>query len=215
VTPLDKTNVRAIVRRMSKGEDTRAAILGRALAVTSELGLEGLSIGSLAQDLGMSKSGLFAHFGSKEDLQLQVLELAVERFVAAVVQPALAAPRGEPRVRALFDNWLAWAEATFLPGGCVFIAAANELDDRPGPLRDRLVESQQQWLAVLARAARIAQEEGHFRGDLDAEQFAYETYAVALAYHHFRRLLRDPGARDRARRAFDDLMRGARQGAAA
>jgi AcrR family transcriptional regulator len=200
---------------MSKGEDTRAAILERALAVTSKLGLEGLSIGSLAQDLGMSKSGLFAHFGSKEDLQLQVLGLAVERFEAAVVQPALALPRGEPRVRGLFDNWLAWAEASYLPGGCVFIAAANELDDRPGPLRDRLVEYQRQWLAVLARASRIAQEEGHFRGDLDAEQFAYEAYAVALAYHHFRRLLRDPGARDRARRAFDDLLGGARRGAAA
>jgi AcrR family transcriptional regulator len=200
---------------MSKGEDTRAAILERALAVTSKLGLEGLSIGSLAQDLGMSKSGLFAHFGSKEDLQLQVLGLAVERFEAAVVQPALALPRGEPRVRGLFDNWLAWAEASYLPGGCVFIAAANELDDRPGPLRDRLVEYQRQWLAVLARASRIAQEEGHFRGDVDAEQFAYEAYAVALAYHHFRRLLRDPGARDRARRAFDDLLGGARRGAAA
>jgi AcrR family transcriptional regulator len=200
---------------MSKGEDTRAAILERALATTSRLGLEGLSIGSLAQDLGMSKSGLFAHFGSKEDLQLRVLELAVERFVESVVRPALARPRGEPRVRALFENWLAWAEASYLPGGCVFIATANELDDRPGPLRDRLVDYQRQWLAVLARAARIAQEEGHFRSDLDTEQFAYESYAVLLAYHHFRRLLRDPGARDRARRAFDDLLGAARAASAA
>jgi len=200
---------------MSKGEETRAAILDRALATTSRLGLEGLSIGALAQDLGMSKSGLFAHFGSKEDLQLQVLELAVERFTEAVVRPALTRPRGEPRVHALLENWFAWAEASYLPGGCVFIALANELDDRPGPLRDRLVGSQQQWLAVLARAARIAQAEGHFRRELDAEQFAYEAYAVALAYHHFRRLLRAPDARDRARHAFDDLLRGARAATAA
>lgn len=199
---------------MSKGEETRAAILEEALAETSRLGLEGLSIGTLARECGMSKSGLFAHFGSKEDLQLQVLRTAIERFAGAVVAPALTRPRGEPRVRALFENWFAWAEASFLPGGCIFIATANELDDRPGPLRDLLVASQEQWLAVIARAARIAQEEGHFRADLDADQFAYEMYAVALAYHHFRRLLRDPGARDRARQAFDDLLRGARAAAA-
>lgn len=199
---------------MSKGEETRTAILDQALAETSRLGLEGLSIGSLARECGMSKSGLFAHFGSKEDLQLQVLGTAVERFAEAVVRPALGRARGEPRVRALFENWLAWAEASFLPGGCVFISAANELDDRPGPLRDLLVASQEQWLAVIARAARIAQEEGHFRADLDADQLAYEMYAIALAYHHFRRLLRDPGARERARQAFEDLLRGARAAAA-
>lgn len=195
---------------MSKGEETRAAILDRALATTSRLGLEGLSIGGLAGELAMSKSGLFAHFGSKEDLQLQVLELAVERFVETVVRPGLTAPRGEPRLRALFERWMSWPETSNLPGGCVFIATANELDDRPGTLRDRLVETQRDWLAVLARAARIAQEEGHFRPDLDADQFAYEMYAVLLAYHHFRRLLRDPGAPDRARRAFADLLLSAR-----
>lgn len=195
---------------MSKGEETRAAILDRALATTSRLGLEGLSIGTLAGDLGMSKSGLFAHFGSKEDLQLQVLELAVDRFVEAVIRPALAEPRGEPRVRALFENWLGWPEASNLPGGCVFIATANELDDRPGSLRDRLVGYQRQWLATLARATSIAKEEGHFRNDLDTEQFAYETYAALLAYHHFSRLLRDPDAAGRARHAFEDLLRGAR-----
>jgi AcrR family transcriptional regulator len=199
---------------MSKGEETRAVILDQALAETSRLGLEGLSIGSLARECGMSKSGLFAHFGSKEDLQLQVLETAIERFAEAVVRPALARPRGEPRVRALFENWVGWAEASFLPGGCVFISAANELDDRPGALRDRLVSSQQQWLAVIARAARIAQEEGHFRAELDPEQFAYELYAVALAYHHFRRLLRDPDSRKHAHQAFEDLLRGARAAAA-
>jgi AcrR family transcriptional regulator len=199
---------------VAKGEETRQAILARAFELANVVGVSGLSIGRLAEATGLSKSGLFAHFGSKEDLQAQVLQTAIERFAESVVRPALTRPRGEPRVRALFENWLAWAEATYLPGGCIFIATANELDDRPGPLRDLLVESQQRWLAVIARAARISQEEGHFRSDLDADQFAYGLYAVALAYHHFRRLLRDPGARDRARRAFEDLMRGARAAAA-
>ena len=157
----------------------------------------------------MSKSGLYAHFGSKEDLQLSILELAVERFVDSIVRPAMAEPRGMPRIRAIFEGWMRWETGATLPGGCVFVALANELDDRPGPLRDRLVDYQSQWLGVLARAARIAQEEEHFRADLDPEQFAYELYAVFLAYHHFHRLLKDPGAKSRAENAFAGLLRGA------
>lgn len=193
----------------SKGEQTRAAILDRALATTSRVGLEGISIGSLARQVGMSKSGLFAHFGSKEDLQLQILEVAVERFVEVVIRPSMTAPRGAPRVRALIDNWMRWSDAGFLPGGCVFVALANELDDRPGPLRDRLVDYQEKWLAALAKAVRLAQEEGHYRRDLEPEQLAYELYSVALGYHHFRRLLRDPAARGRAERAYEELLAGA------
>lgn len=195
---------------MSKGEETRSAILDTALALASTEGLEGLSIGGLAREVGLSKSGLFAHFNSKENLQLQVLETAAERFVAAVVVPALREPRGEPRVRALFERWLAWTKASYLPGGCPFVATAVELDDRPGPLRDYLVERQGQWLATMARAAAIAVEEGHFRHGLDTEQFAYELYSVLLAYHLFRRLLRDPQAETRCRRAFERLVGSAR-----
>jgi AcrR family transcriptional regulator len=191
---------------MSKGDDTRAAILGEAVAAASRYGLEGLTIGQLARRVGLSKSGLFAHFGSKEDLQLQVLESAVERFVENVVAPALKAPRGLPRVRALFEGWLGWENDPELPGGCVFIALANELDDRPGPLRDLLVGYQRDWTGALATAARIAVEEGHFRPDLDCEQFAYDLYATILAYHHFNRLLRDPGSERRARSAFEQLL---------
>lgn len=190
----------------TKGEETRALILDTALRMVSRLGLEALSIGGLAGEVGMSKSGLFAHFDSKEDLQLAVLQTAVDRFIAEVISPALRAPRGEPRVRALFEGWMDWEDAEYQPGGCVFIGTANELDDRPGALRDQLASSQRDWLEALATAARIAVEEGHFREDLDTRQFAYDLYSIILAYHHFSRLLRDPDAEARARRAFDGLM---------
>jgi AcrR family transcriptional regulator len=195
---------------MTKGEETRTAILDHAFAAASRLGLEGLTIGNLADEVGLSKSGLFAHFQSKEELQLRVLETAVGRFIETVVAPALKAPRGEPRVRALFERWVEWGNSDLQPGGCIFIAAANELDDRPGPLRDRLVGSQRDWLQALATAARIAVEEGHFRADLDTAQFAYDLYAVILAYHHFSRLMRDPAAEARARSSFDSLLAASR-----
>lgn len=195
---------------MSKGEETRAAILDHALAAASCLGLEGLTIGNLADEVGLSKSGLFAHFRSKEELQLQVLETAVERFVETVVAPGLKAPRGEPRVRALFERWIEWEKADFQPGGCIFIATAQELDDRPGPLRERLVGYQRDWLQALATAARIAVEEGHFRAGLDTAQFAYDLYAVILAYHHFSRLMQDPAAEARARSSFESLLASSR-----
>jgi AcrR family transcriptional regulator len=195
---------------LSKGESTRRLILDHGLATASLVGLDGLSLGEMARQVGMSKSGLFAHFESKENLQLQVLETAVTRFVDSVVAPALRRPRGEPRVRALFQNWLAWSVSDWMPGGCVFIATANELDDRPGLLRDRLVASQRDWLSALAAAAHIAVEEGHFRPDLDTEQFAYEMYSIALACHHFHRLLRDPTAFERAASAFDRLVNDSR-----
>lgn len=195
---------------MRKGDRTRATVVDHALALSSQIGFEGLTIGSLARDVGLSKSGLFAHFESKEDLQLQVLEEAVDRFIGLVVRPAFAQPRGEPRIRALFDRWMEWATADFLPGGCLFVSLANELDDRPGPLRDFLVAAQAEWLATLSTAARLAAESGHFRRDLDHQQFAYDFYAVMLAFHHFHRLIRDPAAKARARSSFDRLIADAR-----
>ena len=197
--------------RTSKGEETRALILRRALAMSSKIGLHGLSIGEVAKAAGMSKSGIFAHFDSKEDLQLQVLETAVERFIGEVVMPALRQPRGEPRVRALFDNWLDWFEERSLPGGCPFFGAAAELDDRPGPLRDFLVSNQRDALSAMVTAARIAVQEGHFSGDVDVEQFSHDVYSTLLAYHHFSRLLDDPKAADRARTAFEALLDAARE----
>jgi AcrR family transcriptional regulator len=191
---------------MSKGETTRAAILDDALSLASRIGLEGLSIGELAKRTEMSKSGLFAHFSSKENLQVEVLRVAAQRFAEMVVAPAIRKPRGEPRVRALFENWLRWSKADFSPGGCIFIAASTELDDRPGPTRDFLVGAQRDFMAVMAKSAQIAVEEGHFRSGLDTEQFAYEMYSIYLSYHHFARLLRSPHAERRARRAFEALL---------
>lgn len=191
---------------MSKGDETRSAVLDEALALSSRFGLEGLSIGGLAKATGLSKSGLFAHFDSKQNLQLAVLEASATRFIASVVAPALQQPRGIPRIRALFENWLAWSADPSLPGGCVFIAAANELDDQPGPVRDRLVAYQRDWIDALATAARIAVEEGQFREDLDVKQFAYDFYSIALGCHHFERLLRDPEARARTRASMDRLI---------
>jgi AcrR family transcriptional regulator len=193
---------------MGKGEETRLAILDEATGLASQVGLGGLTIGSLAARTHLSKSGLFAHFASKEALQAQVLEHASARFVDLVVRPALAAPRGEPRLRALFDRWLAW-EADAYPGGCPFVAAMAELDDRPGPVRDQLVRSQLDWLDTIAQVFRTGVAEGRFRADADPEQFAHDLQGVMLAYHHASRLLRDPAAETRARRAFEALLAAA------
>ena len=192
---------------MSKGETTRAAILDRALATASKVGLEALSIGELAKEAGLSKSGLFAHFASKEDLQIEVVRKAISKFVELVIAPALKQPRGEKRVRALFENWFGWSKASELPGGCLFIAASSEFDDQPGPLRDLLLASQKDWLGVLAQAARVAVEEGHFKPALDAEQFAWQLDAFILGYHHSARLLRSKDAEKRAHAAFESLVR--------
>jgi len=196
---------------VGKGEQTHQAILERAVSVASAVGLEGLTIGRLADELDLSKSGLFAHFQSKESLQVQVLQAAARRFVDVVVKPAFAAPRGEPRVRALFERWLAWPKAVPQPGGCLFVAASVELDDRPGPARDLLVKLQREWLDALARAVRTAIAEGHFRKSTDPDQFAFDLYGTMLMCHQASRLLRDPTAVGRARRAFDNLLAAARK----
>jgi AcrR family transcriptional regulator len=191
---------------MRKGDATRAAILEHGVELATETGLDGLTIGRLATDLGLSKSGLFAHFRSKEALQIQVLDAAAERFVEEVVRPAVKKPRGEPRLAALFERWLAWTRSNSGPGGCVFVAAAAELDDRPGPVRDRLVALQKGWLGVMAMVYRTGVEEQHFRGDVDEEQFAYDLYSLMLGFHHAARLLRDPRADARAHAAFERLL---------
>lgn len=197
-------------RRIEKGKATRQAILNRALALASQIGFEGLSIGALAKQLRLSKSGLFAHFQGKENLQVRILEMAAERFEGTVTKPAFAQPRGEPRVRALFERWLAWEASPDLPGGCPFVAAASELDDRPGPARDYLAKSEKDWLELIATTARAAVREGHLRSDLDCEQFAHDVEGVILAYHFTSRLLEDPKAQARAEVAFENLITAAK-----
>jgi AcrR family transcriptional regulator len=188
---------------VSKGEETRQAILERAFTLATVAGVSGLTIGRLAEETGLSKSGLFAHFGSKEALEVAVVEEAARQFIQAVMVPALREPRGEPRVRALFERWLAWGTR---PGGCFFVGASTELDDRPGPQRDALVRGCNDWIDELAKATRIAIREGHFAASVDADQFAFEMYSIMLGYHQFARFLRAPEALERTRKAFDRLV---------
>jgi len=195
---------------MGKGEVTKQQILDHAVALASQVGLGGLTIGTLADDLSLSKSGLYAHFQSKESLQIKTLQAGAAKFVDTVVRPSLKAPRGEPRVRALFEHWCRWPEQSSLKGGCLFVQVAAEFDDLPGQVRDELVRMQKDWLEVLANAARAAVNEGHFSKDLDVEQFAYDLYGIALMFHHASRLLRDPGAETRAHRAFETLLKASR-----
>ncbi len=177
-----------------------------ALALSSRIGLQGLSIGRLADELEMSKSGLFGHFRSKEALLSQVLELAAREFLDDVVRPAFREPAGEPRVRKLFENWVEWTRSNRYAGGCPFMQFSFELDDQPGPLRDELLRQQKGWLGILAESARRAIAEGHFRKDLDVEQFAYELQSLMLGYHHAARLMRDDNADERVRKTFESLI---------
>ena len=190
---------------MSKGQQTKTAILDEAVGIASQIGFNALSIGQLADSTGMSKSGLFAHFKSKETLQLETLQRAQDRFNDLVIRPALSAPRGIKRVQTLFDRWLDW-ETDALTGGCIFVAATIEFDDQPGPMRDAVVRCQQDWLEFVATVAGTAVSEGDFRADLDIEQFAFQLQVLMLGYHHAGRLMRDPQARNHTRRALDQLL---------
>lgn len=196
----------------SKGRATRERILGRAVQLASSEGLGGVTIGELARELELSKSGLFAHFQSKERLQVAVLEYAANRFAQTVVGPALRMPRGEPRVRAICNNWLSWALSDDSPGGCLFVGAGAEFDDQPGFVRERLAQLQTMWFEFIAKAAALAVDEGHFKADLDPRQFAFELEGIYLGFHHAYRLLRFGDAELRARQAFEDLIARARKG---
>ncbi|VXB65372.1 TetR/AcrR family transcriptional regulator [Massilia sp. 9I] len=190
---------------MRKGELTRAAILDVALELSSRDGLEGLTIGLLADRMNMSKSGVFAHFGSREDLQLEVVKLYHHRFEQEVFYPSVREPRGLPRLQSMFDRWLERVSVE-IASGCIYISGAVEYDDRPGPIREELVKMVQAWQGALQRSARQAIEVGHLRADTDAEQLVYEIYGLILALHHDARFLRMPGSVDRARRGFERLI---------
>jgi AcrR family transcriptional regulator len=190
----------------TKGERTRAAILDAALRIVSKAGLDGLTIGTLADATGMSKSGLFAHFGSREELLLAVLAHGQAEFTEVVFQPAMAKPRGLPRLKAMFTNWLDWTESAELPGGCPMIGGATEFDDKPGPVRDMLAGGQRAWIETLKRTVRQAVEEQQLPAGTDPEQIAFEMFGIALVVHHHRRLLGYPKARARALAALDKLL---------
>lgn len=192
---------------MEKGLQTRAQILKVAVKMATKEGLESISIGRIAKLVGMSKSGLFGHFQSKENLQVQILETVVERFTQKVVLPALKEPRGEPRVRKLHQNWKNWVKGnTDHPGGCLLIAASSEVDDQPGPLKQFLQVKQSELIQTLQRAARIAVEEKHFRSDLDVERFAWRWFSLILGFHHYHRLLHHTKAETYCEEAFEELL---------
>ncbi len=188
----------------TKGAATREMILDRAYAIACRDGLEGLSIGDLAQAVGMSKSGVFAHFGSREDLQLAVLESGGRRFGEAVLMPALLAPRGLARLRAIVRGWFDWVRDN--RQGCLIMGAVSEYDSRPGPQHDAVVELIQRWRDATARAIAMAVEAGELRGDTDAAQLSFEIFGVALALHNDTRLFEPVRARAQAEQAIERLL---------
>jgi AcrR family transcriptional regulator len=188
-------------RVLHKGRQTKAAIVEAALGLASQIGLEGLSIGALAEVTGMSKSGVFAHFGSREELQISVIREYHDRFESEVFYPALKQERGLPRLQALFDNWM-HRTSTEIDSGCIYISGAVEFDDRPGPVRDALATTVNTWQTALRRAVEIAQSLGQMDAQADPQQIAFEIHGLILALHYEARFLRNPGAADRARRGF-------------
>lgn len=197
--------LREAPRHMQKGQQTRAAILEAALGLASHMGLEGLSIGALADAMQMSKSGVFAHFGSREELQISVIREYHNKFEEEVFFPALREDRGLPRLRALVERWIKRVSVE-VDSGCIYISGAVEFDDRPGPVRDALVAMVRTWHLALERAIRMAIEEGHLREDTDAQQMLFEVHGHILAVHHDARFLRLPGALDRARIGFERVV---------
>ena len=196
---------RSAARTLHKGQQTRAVILEAALGQASHMGLEGLSIGALAEVTQMSKSGVFAHFGSREELQIAVIREYHARFEEEVFFPAVREARGLPRLRALFENWVRRVSVE-LDSGCIYISGAVEFDDRPGPVRDALAAMVRDWQSALERAIRLSVDAGHLKPDTDSPQMLFEIHGLILALHHDARFLRLPGAVDRARKGFDRIV---------
>jgi AcrR family transcriptional regulator len=190
---------------MRKGELTRAAILDVALDLASRDGLEGLTIGLLADKMNMSKSGVFAHFGSREDLQIEVLKLYHHQFEQEVFYPSVNEPRGLPRLQAMFARWIKRVTME-IASGCIYISGAVEYDDRPGAIRDELVSMVQAWQGALHRCAEQAIEMGHLRPDTSASQLVYEMYGLILALHHDARFIKSPDSVQRAELGFERLI---------
>jgi AcrR family transcriptional regulator len=193
-------------RPLHKGQQTKAAIVDAALGLATQIGLEGLSIGALAEVTQMSKSGVFAHFGSREELQISVIREYHTRFEEEVFYPAMEEPRGLPRVRALFANWMKRTSIE-IDSGCIYISGAVEFDDRPGLVRDALVGSVKTWLAAMRRAVVTAKEEGHLRADANEDQLLFEIHGLILALHYEARFLKNPGSIERANVGFDNILK--------
>jgi AcrR family transcriptional regulator len=196
----------AVAAKQTKGEETRSQILSAAVEQASTAGFESLTIGTLAEKTGMSKSGLFAHFGSRLDLQIAALDECARQFTEAVFLPALKAPRGVKRLRALFENWISWPQRAKLTGGCPIDSASREYDHQPGAMRDAVMERQRLLDRELSKAVQFAVEAGEFAPRTDARQVAFEFLAIVLVFYRSESVLGPEDARKRARTAFDRLM---------
>jgi len=193
-----------------KGERTRQSILERAVDLASLEGLEGLTIGRLAEELRMSKSGLFAHFGSKEDLQIAAIEMAAKRFIDEIYTPALGQPRGLPRLSAICRSWLSYLRRGVFPGGCFFAAASFEFDGRPGPIRDTVRRLMDDWIGALEKAIRMAIDEGHLDPEVDPAQLAFELNSLFFGANFSYYLRNDARALDRAESAIEQKLKSLR-----
>ena len=198
-------------KALQKGQQTKAAIVDAALGLATQIGLEGLSIGALAEVTQMSKSGVFAHFGSREELQISVIREYHQRFEQEVFYPAMSEARGLPRLRAMFANWMKRTSIE-IDSGCIYISGAVEFDDRPGPVRDALASSVQTWQAAMKRAIELAKEEGHLDATTNEEQMLFEIHGLILALHYEARFLQNPGSIARAHAGFEQILQ--RYGAA-
>jgi AcrR family transcriptional regulator len=189
---------------MTKGKDTKNMVLEAGLDMASQLGLECVTIGNLAKATNLSKSGLFAHFQSKENLQVEILNHAARVFSEGVIIPALKTKAGIPRIRALVDNWIQWTSE--LTGGCIFVTASADFTDRPGRVRDVLLNQQKEWIDCLKRIAQSAVAVGDFRKDIDDDQFAFDLYSLLLGFHLYFNLLDDVEIRKRQEAALTRII---------
>jgi AcrR family transcriptional regulator len=186
-------------------KDTKNLILKRGMDIASQIGLVAISIGELAKAIPMSKSGLFAHFNSKENLQLAILEYAGDLFKRKVVLPALKEKRGIPRIQAIIKNWKQWV-IEHMPGSCIFVSAAIDFEDRPGIVRDFLLKQQKQWIESLSKVAESAIKAGDFRPDINCRQFAFDIYSLLMGFHYYQKLLADTDTQKYQQNALNMLL---------
>jgi AcrR family transcriptional regulator len=191
---------------MAKVASTRERILDQGIALMSRAGLEGVTLGVLADQVGMSKSGLFAHFRSKEEVQISLLEHTAVVGAAHIIAPSMQKPEGLPRLKALVSNWFGWAPRAGLPGGCPVAAGLFEFDDVEGPVRNKILQMEAEWRGLLTRTVGEAVSLGHLRADLDAVQFVWELCGIYLSHHAAQRFLKSPDADRRAQIAFEALL---------
>jgi AcrR family transcriptional regulator len=189
---------------MAKGSNTKNDIINRGLEMASQLGLECITIGLLAKETNLSKSGLFAHFKSKENLQMEILKYAADDFTQKVIHPALKVSAGVARIKALVKNWIEWGNK--ISGGCIFVSAGIEYSDRPGKIRNLLIQQQEQWIDSLRRIANSAIKAGEFKTGIDADQFAFDLYSLLLGFHYYYKLLDDKKVTQRQELALEQLL---------